>query len=218
MNVIYQEANSIGLGDNASFFLENVVRIAKADYSPTTEDILKSRIRTTGIASLNFLIDQVKTELVDVGGQKSERARWQRCFQNVTFLMFVVSLSDFDQSMFENEGISRTQDSVDLFASIANSPIFESKQIFLVLNKVDIFKKKLQASPDKFKTAYPGFTGNVSNPEEAIAWVKESFVSKLSQERSADAWVEALTCCAMDEQSIKQLFQRIGKKVLASRS
>jgi GTPase SAR1 family protein len=217
MKVIYQEANSIGLGDNAGFFLDNVARIAKESYSPTDEDILKSRIRTTGIASLNFLIDDVKTELVDVGGQKSERARWQRCFQNVTFLMFVVSLSDFDQCMFEDEGIPRTKDSMDLFGSIANSAIFESKQIFLVLNKVDIFKRKLAATPEKFKTAYPGFTGNVGNPDEAIAWVKQSFVSKLNPDRPASAWVEAIPCCAMDPQSIRDLFQGIGRKVLDSR-
>jgi GTPase SAR1 family protein len=119
--------------------------------------------------------------------------------------------------MFEDEGIPRTKDSMDLFASIANSAIFESKQIFLVLNKVDIFKKKLQANPDKFQTAYPGFSGNIGNPDEAIAWVKQSFVSKLNPDRSSDAWVEGLTCCAMEDASIRELFQKIGRKVLDGR-
>jgi GTPase SAR1 family protein len=217
LKVIYQEANSIGLGDNAGFFLDNVGRIANPSYVPTEEDILKSRIRTTGIASLNFLIDNVKAELVDVGGQKSERARWQRCFQNVTFLMFVVSLSDFDQCMFEDEAVPRTKDSMDLFASIANSQIFAEKQIFLVLNKADLFKKKLAATPEKFSTAYPGFTGNAGNPDEAIAHVKKSFVEKLTPGRSEAAWVEAIPCCAMDPASIRELFQKIGRKVLDSR-
>jgi GTPase SAR1 family protein len=217
MKVIYQEANSIGLGDNAAFFLDNVGRIAAEGYTPTDEDILKSRIRTTGIAALNFLIDDVKTELVDVGGQKSERARWQRCFQNVSFLMFVVSLSDFDQCMFEDEAVPRTKDSMDLFGSIANSAVFETKPIFLVLNKVDIFKKKLAAIPEKFRTAYPGFSGHAGNPDEAIAWVKQSFVSKLNPDRAPTAWVEAIPCCAIDPQSFRDLFQRIGKKVLESR-
>jgi hypothetical protein len=129
----------------------------------------------------------------------------------------VVSLSDFDQSMFEDEAIPRTKDSMDLFASIANSAIFENKQIFLILNKVDIFKKKLAAAPEKFKLAYPGFAGSTDDPEQAIDWVKRSFVSKLSSERSPDAWVEALPCCAMDQQSIRTLFQKIGRKVLDSR-
>jgi hypothetical protein len=50
LKVIYQQANSIGLGDNAGFFLDNVARIANPSYVPTDEDIVKSRIRTTGIA------------------------------------------------------------------------------------------------------------------------------------------------------------------------
>jgi GTPase SAR1 family protein len=150
-----------------------------------------------------------------VGGQKSERSRWQRCFQNVNFLMFVVSLSDFDQCMFEDEAISRTKDSMELFGSIANSAIFESRQIFLVLNKVDIFQKKLTQFPDKFKNAYPGFSGDISNIEQAIEHVKKSFIEKLNPNRSPDAWVEAIPCCAMDKDSIRQLFQKIGKKVLA---
>jgi hypothetical protein len=106
---------------------------------------------------------------------------------------------------------------MDLFESIANSAIFESKQIFLVLNKVDIFKKKLAATPEKFKTAYPGFTGNTGNPDEAIAHVRKSFVEKLNSDRAAEAWVEAIPCCAMDPQSIRELFQKIGRKVLDSR-
>jgi GTPase SAR1 family protein len=217
MKVIYQDANSIGLGDNASFFLDNVVRIADPKYVPTDEDILKSRIRTTGIASLNFFIDNVKTDLVDVGGQKSERSRWQRCFHNVDFLMFVVSLSDFDQCMFEDEAISRTKDSMELFGSIANSAIFKSRQIFLVLNKVDIFKKKLALSPEKFRNAYQGFSGDVANIDQAIDHVKKSFIEKLNSDRSPEAWVEAIPCCAMDKDSIRALFQKIGKKVLEQR-
>jgi GTPase SAR1 family protein len=214
MKVIYQEESLISLSDNAAFFLDNVTRIAQEDYHPTNEDLFKSHVRTTGIGTFNFLIDSVKTQIVEVGGHRSERGRWGRCFQDVTFLMFVVSLSDFDQWLFEDEGTPRTQDSMGLFGSIANSGIFASKQIFLVLNKVDVFKKKLAASPDKFKTAYPGFTGNADNPDEAIDWVRQSFLSKLDSDRAATASVEAIPCCAIEPQSIRDLFQKIGQTVL----
>jgi hypothetical protein len=43
----------------------------------------------------------MKTEFVDVGGSKRARIQWQRWWQKVTHLMFVVSLSDFDEVMFE---------------------------------------------------------------------------------------------------------------------
>lgn len=214
---VFKQSNSIGLGDNAGFFLDEVERIAQSDYTPTDEDILKSRIRTVGISNLDFQFNNILTQLVDVGGQKSERARWQKCFTNVDFLLFVVSLSDFDQFMFEEEGTSRTQDSMALFNQIANSNIFESKPIFLVLNKKDLFEKKLQENPDKFREAYPGFSGDISSPEACIEHVKESFLKGL-QERNADAWVETIPTCAMNQDSIRSLFQQIGKKVVQAKA
>jgi GTPase SAR1 family protein len=106
---------------------------------------------------------------------------------------------------------------MDLFGSIANSQIFAEKPIFLVLNKVDIFKKKLGVSPDKFKNAYPGFSGDTSNVDQAVEHVKKSFTGKLDSGRPESAWVEAIAVCAMDQQSIRELFQKIGRKVLDSR-
>jgi hypothetical protein len=83
-----------------------------------------------------------------------------------------------------------------------------------VLNKVDLFEMKLREKPDEFERAHPGFSGNVGNPEEAIDWVRESFMSKLKGERSPNVCVETLTCCAMEEESVKELSQKIGRKIL----
>lgn len=41
--------------------------------------------------------------MVDVGGQRSERRKWIHCFENVTSIMFLVALSEYDQLLFESE-------------------------------------------------------------------------------------------------------------------
>lgn len=41
--------------------------------------------------------------MVDVGGQKSERRKWIHCFQDVTSILFLVSLSGFDQCLVEDK-------------------------------------------------------------------------------------------------------------------
>ena len=39
--------------------------------------------------------------MVDVGGQRSERRKWIHCFENVTSIMFLVALSEYDQCLVE---------------------------------------------------------------------------------------------------------------------
>jgi guanine nucleotide-binding protein subunit alpha len=41
--------------------------------------------------------------MVDVGGQRSERRKWIHCFGDVTSIIFVVSLSEYDQVLFEDK-------------------------------------------------------------------------------------------------------------------
>lgn len=39
--------------------------------------------------------------MVDVGGQKSERRKWIHCFENVTSIIYLVALSEYDQVLYE---------------------------------------------------------------------------------------------------------------------
>ncbi len=41
--------------------------------------------------------------MVDVGGQRSERRKWIHCFENVTSIIFLVALSEYDQILFESD-------------------------------------------------------------------------------------------------------------------
>lgn len=214
IKAVYKNSNSIGLGENANYFFDNVVRISSSDYSPSDDDILKARIRTTGIAPLQFKIKEIKTLLVDVGGQKTERRNWERCFVNVSYLLFVVSLSDFDQLMFEDGKTRRTEDALLLFSSMANGSFFAQTPIFLVLNKLDIFEKKLNMKPAVFKEAYPDFAGNTGNVNEAVEHVKQSYLKQLNPNRTPQAWVEVITTTAMDDDKVRNFVQSLAKQVL----
>ena len=63
----------------------------------TIEDILRSRVRTTGIVETSFVIEGHTFHMFDVGGQRNERKKWIHCFENVTCVIFVAALSEYDQ-------------------------------------------------------------------------------------------------------------------------
>ncbi len=57
-------------------FIPRLDAIARPDYVPTVEDVLLSRVRTTGITEESFMIKNREFVLTDVGGQKNERRKW----------------------------------------------------------------------------------------------------------------------------------------------
>ena len=52
----YDNRHLYQLQDSASFFLDDLDRIFSPDYDPTTEDILKVRVRTTGVIEAPFQV------------------------------------------------------------------------------------------------------------------------------------------------------------------
>ena len=49
--------------------------------------------------------------MVDVGGQRSERRKWIHCFENVTSIMFLAALSEYDLALVESDEVSATRES-----------------------------------------------------------------------------------------------------------
>lgn len=66
---------------------------------------------------------KIPNRMVDVGGQRSERRKWIHCFENVTSIIFLVALSEYDQILFESEN---EVSSVKLFKSSNSNALFNS--------------------------------------------------------------------------------------------
>jgi guanine nucleotide-binding protein G(i) subunit alpha len=93
------------LNDSAVYYFNSIDRMSSSGYMPTDQDILRSRVKTTGITETTFKVGELTYKLFDVGGQRSERKKWIHCFENVTALVFLVSLSEYDQMLYEDESV-----------------------------------------------------------------------------------------------------------------
>lgn len=78
-------------------------RFWQPDYTPTDQDIVRCRAKTTGIIETTFHIGPLTYRMFDVGGQRSERKKWIHCFENVTAILFVVAISGYDQRLVEDK-------------------------------------------------------------------------------------------------------------------
>lgn len=91
-----------------SYFFSHIDRLFAPNYTPTTQDIVHCRARTIGISETLFHINKDRDLLlVDVGGQRSERRKWIHCFQGVTGILFLASLSGYDQCLVEDKNAVR---------------------------------------------------------------------------------------------------------------
>lgn len=88
-------------------FCYDADRLWDKNYIPTDQDLLRTRLRTTGITETVFDLGQLTYRMFDVGGQRSERKKWIHCFENVHCLLFLVAISGYDQCLVEDkDGVS----------------------------------------------------------------------------------------------------------------
>jgi len=149
----WERASELQIIESTSYYLNDIDRIVAPDYKPTDSDILHTRIKTTGIIEISFKLEGFDFRLVDVGGQRSERRKWLHCFQDVTAILFCVSMSEYDQVLHEDHSVKRTEESMKLFGEICNSKWFGDVDIILFLNKYDLFKEKNTKS--RFEVCFP---------------------------------------------------------------
>jgi guanine nucleotide-binding protein subunit alpha, other len=84
-------------------FFDDVDRLFAPNYIPNDQDVLRSRLRTTGITETIFDLGSLTYRMFDVGGQRSERKKWIHCFENVNCLLFLVAISGYDQCLVEDK-------------------------------------------------------------------------------------------------------------------
>lgn len=172
----FQERNKFQLFDGASYFFDKVDDLHVDGFLPSDDDILRTRVRTTGIVESHFLIEGNDFLVVDVGGQRNERKKWLHCFSDVTAVLFLVALSEYDQVLFEAEDVNRMDEALALWEQISNSPYFDNTSLILFLNKEDLFREKLKRVP--LNTWAEDYTGDNSF-DDAAKWIADKFISKV---------------------------------------
>ncbi|KAM0746666.1 putative Gpa2-guanine nucleotide-binding protein alpha-2 subunit [Meredithblackwellia eburnea MCA 4105] len=178
--------------ENMPYFYSHLPRLFSrtTPFSPTEQDVLRCRQKTTGISETMFRSADLQYRLFDVGGQRSERKKWIHCFENVTAVLFLAAISGYDQALIEDPDSNQMQEALMLFDSICNSQWFVKTSIILFLNKVDIFKERILVSP--IRAYFPDYEGDDTDYNAAREYFKARF-TRLNRSQSKEIYTNYTT-------------------------
>ncbi|KAM7507413.1 hypothetical protein LguiA_017866 [Lonicera macranthoides] len=215
--------NELQVPDCAHYFMENLQRLSAVNYVPTKDDVLYARVRTTGVVEIQFSpVGEHKKSgevyrLFDVGGQRNERRKWIHLFEGVTAVIFCAAISEYDQTLFEDESKNRMMETKELFEWVLKQQCFKKTSFMLFLNKFDIFEKKVLKVPlnvcEWFKDYQPASTGK-QEIEHAYEFVKKKFEELYFQSSAPDCVdrvFKIYRTTALDQKLVKKTFKLVDE-------
>lgn len=184
----FRRRHEYQLSDNISHFASHVHRLIAPGYIPSQADILRSRVKTTGVTETSIHLYDKILRVSNVGGVRAERKKWIHTFENVDSIIFTVDASAYCRRLFEDERVNRMQEQLDLWESIANSRWFTEVDLVLVFTKVDTLLETIELSP--ISKYFPEFgepvetVGIAQLIESYLAFLEERFISLIASEEA----------------------------------
>jgi len=229
-----RRGNTYSFPDNMDYFFGKVPEIMSESYSPSVEDSLKCRVRTTGMIEYKYDIKENEFVLYDVGGQRNERKKWIHHFAGVAAVLFVCALNHYHAVLFEDEKKNALHEAIELFTEICNSKWFKKSELILFLNKDDLFREKLQSeiSLSECFSAQARWTGtpwqgadyhatgnddaaNKKNFDEcygqAIKFIQDAFI-QVNQYQNRVIFCHVT--CATDQDTVQKVFWDVQNIVI----
>jgi len=205
MKETFKDRTNLSVVDSAPYFFDNIDRIAEIGYKPNEQDMLLVRTPTTGVTECGFTYNNNDFRLYDVGGQRSERTKWIHCFDSVTAVLFVVSLSCYDQQLFEDVSVNAMHECLSLFEETCNSRWFRKTSMILFLNKSDLFNEKIKKK--SLTVCFEEYDGPDQNFEAAVEYARQQFISQNDNPRARQIYTHVT--CATDQENVKKVFNDV---------
>jgi len=194
--------------DSSSHFLDKADVCFGQAYEPDVADVLRARKATVGVTLTDFNEKGAHLRVVDVGGQRALRGRWAGLFADVKVIMFVISLADYNLVLEEDKSTNRLHEALNVYKSIIRKDIFKNTIFFLLFNKDDIFREKIQTiDMNHFHSDYTGGC----EYEPAVGYIKDLF---LKCPEATNRRVLQHTTTALDQDIVAKAWKAITQKVL----
>ncbi|MXQ83828.1 hypothetical protein E5288_WYG002630 [Bos mutus] len=212
----YERRREFHLLDSAVYYLSNLDRITEEGYIPTAQDVLRSRMPTTGINEYCFSVQKtnLSLKLLDGGLPAPSLPAGRAPVQAEHPSGSMTSLCLPTQN--------RMKESLALFGTILELPWFKSTSVILFLNKTDILEEKIPTS--HLATYFPSFRGPKQDAEAAKKFILDMYTRMYAgcvdgadggRKGPRSRRLFSHYTCATDTQNIRKVFKDVRDSVLA---
>ncbi|KAK0706194.1 G-protein alpha subunit-domain-containing protein [Lasiosphaeria miniovina] len=164
---------------DAFYFMDILERLFDGKYAPSTQDVLNTRLKTTGIVETAVDVGgDLRYRVFDLGGARAERKKWIHAFDSVDVVVFHAPLGSFNERVDEGAEASQLDEALELFASIANLKWFTRTLIVLNFTKSDCLRRKLAAGVKVFTTKQQTLPDTWPDKSETVANVSAIYADK----------------------------------------
>ncbi|KAJ3432070.1 g protein alpha i subunit [Anaeramoeba flamelloides] len=209
IQTVWNNRCEIQVPENLDYYFNKIEKFCNPNFKPTNEDIVLFRIPTTGIVKINFHSQDTKWEIIDVGGQRSERRKWIHHFEDVNLVFFIVAINEFNKKLYEDETINRMNESITLCKNILNNKYFKKTDCSLVFTKTDLLKRSLEKT--EFNMYYPKYNRE-NNFEQVSEYIQKFFIKTIKKKNKRQ--VSSHMICATEKEEVENIINLTIRKYL----
>jgi len=150
---VLERAEEAQLSCHARWFFSQQQRILSPGYKASLQDLLRLRIRTTGVARQTLQKLGRRFEVRDFGGMRAERRKWGTMLPDTDCVFIVASLSEWCQRLGEDGGTNRMSESLSVYETTMKQIKEEaSVSTCLFLTNEDELRRQLEQDRVKVLT------------------------------------------------------------------
>jgi len=217
IQIAYERREYLQLPGGASstqYYFENAERFARNDFVPTIDDMLRVKIKTTGVKETHFTVNKADFVMIDVGGQRREREKWLPFFHDATAVIWLVALNEFDMFLEEEHKINRLDESLTLFSKVSRNDWLKEVPFILFLNKADLFEEKIKSQPlSTFYSDYNDFVKKLPSMNDYDAGC--AYMANRFERVFQGCRLYTFVTCALNTENCRKVFLAVNDAIIA---
>jgi len=138
--------------------------------------------------------------------------KWEAVIDDgASAVIFLAGLDEFNMVAAEDKSRTKMSVAIEVFGEVLNSEKMKGVTKLLFLNKVDLFKKKMETDSGfkSFKSTFPDYSGE-QDIDQASDFISDKFRDVLQDDED---YLHVHVMCALDTGAMAAIFEAVKEDI-----